>query len=59
MSEEVVIYKVLWSTFFENFGKDTGAPVKHIRAKSVMDTNWINNVLKKLNLKSIEAIMSD
>lgn len=53
------MYKILGTTFYENFGKDSGGPVKNIRAKAVMDTNWINTIIKKLASKSIEAIMAD
>lgn len=48
----------MWSTFYENFGKDAGAPVKNFRAKAIMECNWINRVLKQLASKPIEAIMS-
>lgn len=45
-SDEVVVYKILWTTFYENFGKDSGAPVQYLRAKAVMDNNWVNTIIK-------------
>jgi CRP-like cAMP-binding protein len=57
-SDEVVVYKISWSTFYSNFGKDSGQPVKKIRAKAVIENNWIYSVLKLLNSRPLNAIIS-
>ena len=59
LSEEVELYKISWNSFYQNFGKDNGKPVKELRAKAVMDKNWIGMILKRLAHKSIERIMSE
>jgi len=51
ISEEAVLYKISWSTFYENFGKDSGKPVKSLRGKVIMDSNWVNMIIKKLGYK--------
>ena len=57
-SEEVIAYKISWSTFYSNFGKDNGQPVKKIRAKAVMESNWIYSVLKMLVSRPLDEIIS-
>lgn len=57
-SDEAVLYRIMWSTFYENFGKDAGAPVKNVRAKAIMESNWIGRVAKQLAAKPLETIMS-
>lgn len=58
-SDEVVLYKIQWSIFYDNFGKDGGTPVKQMKAKAIMNKNWINSTIKRLTSKPIEKIMSD
>lgn len=59
LSEEAEIYRISWNTFYNSFGKDNGAPIQRMRAKSVMNINWTNMIIKKLVSKTIESIMSD
>jgi len=58
-SEEAVLYKIPWTTFYDSFGKDQGKPVRSLRSKAVMDTNWINTVLKVLASKKTEKLLSE
>ena len=57
-SDEVVLYKIKGQKFIDTFGGDKGAPVRKLRAKSIMDSNWVKAVLKRLCKQSIETIMS-
>lgn len=58
-SDELVVYKILAQQFYDNFGKDRGAPIQRIRAKIIMDNNWIKNVIKRLQDKEVGVIVSE
>lgn len=58
-TEEAVLYKISWNTFYDSFGKDQGKPVRSLRGKAVMDTNWINTVLKTITSKSSETLLQE
>lgn len=58
-SDELMVYKISAQQFYDNFGKDNGALIQRMRAKAIMDNNWINTVVKRLQAKEIGQIMSE
>lgn len=58
-SNELVVYRISAKVFYDNFGKDNGAPVQRIRGKCITDNNWLNMVIKRLQAKHVGQIMSE
>lgn len=58
-SDDLTMYKIPWTTFYDSFGKDNGKPVRSLRSKAVMDTNWVNTVLKIISQKRTEALLKE
>ena len=59
LSDELVVYKISAQQFYDNFGKENGAPIQRMRGKALMDNNWISIVIKKIWAKEIGQIMSE
>lgn len=58
-SDELIAYKISAKQFYDNFGRDNGAPIQRMRGKAITDNNWLKMVIKRLQNRQVGQIMSE